>query len=181
MAADKKAQFWSFDVIFAIVIFSIAITIVGVAWYNINNQLSLSYGNGATIMELQAKSLIQGLFSVGSPSDWQAAVNTTNTLTWYNVSAGFASEPLSSNLSMGKIYTLMAISNYNYQQSKMALGIGYDYYITINGGIFNITMGKNPALNGAVTVYVEKRSAFINGEPVKVTAMVWTNQPSAVS
>ena len=43
MAKNMKMQFWSFDVIFAIVIFSVAITILAFTWYDINNQLSLAY------------------------------------------------------------------------------------------------------------------------------------------
>ncbi|MCL5093008.1 MAG: hypothetical protein M1128_00895, partial [Candidatus Marsarchaeota archaeon] len=56
-----KAQFWSFDVIFAIVIFTISLTILAYTWFNINNELALAYGNGGTIMELQAQTLAHTL------------------------------------------------------------------------------------------------------------------------
>jgi len=179
-----KAQFWSFDVIFAIVIFSIAITILAFTWYNINNQLSLAYGNGATIMQLQAASFAKTLLSSGSPSNWESIVNTTNTNTWNFTSIGIGATN-GTGISSKKLYTLMSMANYNYQATKQALGIGFDYYITItstssNGGSISATIGMNPGKGRALTVYVEKRSSFINGNPVQIVIDLWTNTPIGV-
>ena len=174
------AQFWSFDIIFAVIIFSFAITILAFAWYNISNQLSFAYGNGAAIAQLQDSALSQRLMTAGSPAGWQGGIIAANSLTWGNVSVGLAAQPLSSNLSTGKIYALVAMSNANYQASKQLLGIGYDYYIVIKGSGLNITIGQNPATGGAVSVYVQNRNAFINGAPVTVQAIVWTKTLLAV-
>ena len=177
---NLKAQFWSFDVIFAVVIFSVAITILAFTWFNVNNQLSLSYGSGTTLMQLQAQALSQTIFSTGSPSNWQTRINTTNTLTWSAVSVGLMSTSGTANLSTNKVYTLLSMSNYNYQATKQSLGVAYDYFITIRnnplyGAGLNITIGKNPTKNRALTVFVEKRSAFINGIPVALNITLWTN------
>ncbi len=175
------AQFWSFDVIFAIIIFITALTILGFVWYNVNNQLSLGYGSGAVIAQLQAHSLAQTLLSLGYPTNWQSVVNSTNTLTWSNVSIGLGSAGIAGNLSSSKLYTFMAMANKNYQATKTQLGIGYDYYVIITGPSINITIGSNPNLNNALTVYVEKRSAFLNGIPVTMQVLLWSNSSAAIS
>ncbi|MGC8652279.1 MAG: hypothetical protein ACP5UH_03460 [Candidatus Micrarchaeia archaeon] len=178
-----KAQFWSFDVIFAIVIFSIAITILAFTWYQINSQLSIAYGNGATIMQLQASALASTLLSPGSPSNWNSYVDTTNPATWSGIGVGIGSN--TSSIDPDKLYTLMSMSNNNYQATKQALGIGFDYYITItgqtsSGGALNISIGENPGAHNSLTVYVEKRSSHIDGMPVQVTIELWTNTPFGV-
>lgn len=176
-----KAQFWSFDVIFAMLIFGVALTVLAYTWYNINNQLSLSYGNGGIIMQMQAQALAQNLVSQGTPASWTGSVNTTNTLTWSNVSVGIGSSQTGTNLSIKKIYTLLSMTQTNYQATKQLLGIGYDYYIIISGGGINITIGENPITNSALTIYVEKRSAFLQSTPVTVTVELWTNTPLGIS
>jgi hypothetical protein len=174
-----KAQFWSFDVIFAVVIFSIAITILAFTWYNINNQLSLAYGNSATIMQLQSLSFAGTLLSPGSPPNWDSDVNTTNINTWNFTSIGIGSAN-GTGISSKKLYTLMSMANYNYQATKQPLGIDFDYYITVtgtssNGGSLNATIGISPSKGHALTVYVEKRSSFIDGNPVQIVIYLWTN------
>ncbi len=176
-----KAQFWSIDVIFAVLIFTIALTILGFTWYNVNNQLALSYGSGSIIAQLQVHTLAQNLLSPGSPAGWTSSVNTTNSLTWANVSIGLSTSASSTNISVSKLYTFMSMANNNYQATKQELGIGYDYYITITGGQFNIAIGSNPATGSALTVYVEKRNAVLSGTPVIMKVILWTNTPLAIS
>jgi hypothetical protein len=181
-----KAQFWSFDVVFALVIFSAALTVLAFTWYNINNQLSLAYGSGDTVMQLQVKALAGGVLSTGAPSNWQSIVNTVNTATWSNISIGLASAPLSSNLSSSKLYAMLSMANYNYQATKQPLGIAFDYYITITsnpatGAGLNISIGRNPQTGNALTTYVERRSAYLNGVPVSIRVMAWTNTSLATS
>src|SRR6267378_699322 len=100
-----KAQFWSFDVIFAIIIFTTAITILAITWFSVNNQLSLAYGNGAVVMQIQTKTFAQQLMSPGAPSNWQGTINTTNSLTWGGISIGLGASQGTSNLSISKIFT----------------------------------------------------------------------------
>ncbi|MGC8495855.1 MAG: hypothetical protein ACP5MX_01450 [Candidatus Micrarchaeia archaeon] len=174
-----KAQFWSFDVIFAVVIFSIAITILAFTWYNINNQLALAYGDSATIMQLQAESLADTLMSQGNPPNWYSIINTTNVNTWNDTSVGIG-EGNGNGISSARLYALMSMASNNYQATKQALGIGFDYYIRINstensGANINIGIGSNPATGHALTVYVEKRSSILDGTPVQVTIDLWTN------
>jgi hypothetical protein len=176
-----KAQFWSFDVIFAMVIFTIALTILGFTWYSVNNELALSYGSGAILAQLETHTLAQNIMSTGYPTSWFSVVNTSNTFTWSNVSIGLSLAPSSSNLSINKIYALSAMSSNNYQATKQDLGVGYDYYVTIVGGSYNISIGRNPSTNKALTVYVERRSALLQGTPVIVQAIVWTNTSLAIS
>lgn len=178
---NKKAQFWSIDVIFAIVIFAVAITILSFTWFNVNTQLSVAVGSGAVIAQLQAHTLADNIFSTGTPSSWQSVVNTTNASTWKNVSIGLGSAPGSTNISAGKLYTFIAMANYNYQATKQKLGVGYEYEIIINGSAINIKIGRNPLTNGAQSTFVERRSAFIGGNPVNIEVLVWTNSTLAVS
>ncbi|MGC8586124.1 MAG: hypothetical protein ACP5K5_01085 [Candidatus Micrarchaeia archaeon] len=180
---NMKAQFWSFDVIFSIVIFSVAITVLAFTWYQINSQLSIAYGNGAMIMQMQASALASTLLSPGSPSNWNSYVNTTNASTWSGISIGIGTN--TSSIDPNKLYTLMSMANYNYQATKQALGVGFDYYISITGqtsrgGALNISIGENPGTHRALTVYVEKRSSYIDGMPVQVVIELWTNTPFGV-
>jgi hypothetical protein len=178
---NLKAQFWSFDVIFAIIIFIVALTILGFTWYNINNQLSLGYSGAGTVAQLQAHMVAQNLIGTGSPANWQSIVNTTNSLTWGGVGIGLGTSPGGSNLSISKIYTFMSMASGNYQATKQELGTGYDYYIQIYGPGMNISIGSSPFKNKALSIYVEKRSAFVSGEPVTVQVLLWTSSALAIT
>lgn len=181
-----KGQFWSFDVIFAVVIFSFAITILAFTWYGISSQLALGYSNGAGVMQQQLQGLSQGLLSPGVPAYWQGTIDTTNALTWSSVYAGLGSGQGGAVLSQAKVYALLSMSNTNYQATKQVLGIGYDYYITITsspriGNGINISIGSSPFNKGALTIYVANRNAVMNGVPVNMRLMLWTNRTLAVS
>lgn len=184
MGKNIKAQFWSFDVIFAIVIFTVAMTILAYTWYNIDNQLALSYGSGTETMQFETQVLVEKLLTPGTPADWSSLINTTNPSTWKDVSIGLTSSRNSSSISPQKVYTFMAMANYNssdYQATKTIVGIGYDYYITISGRDINIGIGENPASHNALTTYVYKARSVFGNEPVLVKVIVWTNEPVAIS
>lgn len=174
-----KAQFWSFDIVFAMVIFMSAITILAITWLNISNQLSISNGGIITLMQLQAQQVGQNLASQGTPGNWYSLVNASLPSTYSNIAAGLASSQGSSSLSSQKLYTLLSMVNENYSDAGLAFGATYDYYIIIKGGPFNITMGRNPITNGAVTTFINKRSAFINGIPVTISVYLWSSSSSA--
>jgi len=179
-----KAQFWSFDIIFAIVIFTVAMTILAYTWYNIDNQLALSYGSGTETMQFETQVLTERLLTPGTPADWNALVNTSNPSTWSDISAGLTLSSNSSTISPQKVYTLMAMANYNssdYQATKPLIGIGYDYYIMITGRDVNVTIGENPSIHNALTTYVYKTRAVFGTEPVLIKVIVWTNEPVAIS
>lgn len=181
-----KAQFWSFDVIFAVVIFSFAITILAITWFSISNELAISYNNGGTLLQLQAQTLAQNLLSQGYPNNWQSIVNTTNSLTWGNVSIGLAGGTGSQSLSADKVTALSSMANYKYQATKATLGLAFDYYITIrsnpnNGAALNISIGQSPASGKALSVAVQKRSSLLDGVPVTVYTYVWTNTTIATT
>ncbi len=175
-----KAQFWSLDVIFAIVIFTVALTILVFTWNNVDTQLSSAYGSESGLMQTEAATLAQSILSSGYPNNWASVVNTTNSSTWSNVSVGLAPIGGSTDISTSKLYAFMAMSNYNYQDLKQSLGVGYDYYIIISNNAVNITIGENPITNGAYTVYSYKESARLNGVPVGVDVILWTPQPISV-
>lgn len=179
-----KAQFWSFDIIFAIVIFTVAMTILAYTWYNIDNQLALSYGSGTETMQFETQVLAERMLTPGTPADWNALVNTSDVSTWKDISVGLITSSNSSTISPQKVYTLMAMANYNnsdYQATKPVMGIGYDYYITITGKDVNIRIGENPATHNALTTYVYKTRAVFGTEPVLMKVIVWTNEPVAIS
>jgi hypothetical protein len=178
--AVLKGQFWSFDVIFAMIVFSVVIVILAFTWNNVSTQLASSYGNTAEIMQAEAVTLAKSVMSPGYPADWMSNVNTTNPSTWTNVSIGIAAGHGSTIISSAKLYTFIAMANANYQDTKTALGVGYDYYIRITNSNLNISIGENPNTNGARDVYVYTEPASLNGEAVVVSVEVWSAQNIAV-
>ena len=173
-------QFWSFDVIFAIVIFTVAMTILAFTWYNINSELAISSGGGGTIMQLQSEVLAQSLMSEGYPAHWYSEINISNPATWQKVSLGIEASN-GTEISSKKLYTLIAMANTDYGMTKQLLGVSYNYYIIIYNNEINVTIGLNPSANAALTTYVVNKYGYINGQPVKIRIMVWTNTESAVS
>ena len=169
-----KAQFWSFDIIFAMVIFMFTLVILSFVWYNIGNQLTTASSLGGALAQLQLQTLSNILMSPGTPTDWESWVNATNTLTWNNVSIGLGTG-MGNSISPSKVATLMAMSNYNYQDSKSVLGVSYNYYITISSQNMHITLGRNPQYGNPTSVQVESQSVFINGEPANMQVLLWTN------
>ena len=171
-----KGQFWSIDMIFAIVIFSGAIIMLSVVWLNINNQLSISYGFGIGTMQLQLNSLIQRLQSLGSPPDWNSFVSVNSVSTWSNVSIGLGTGN-GTSISTNKLLTFMAMANSNYQSTKQLLGVGYDYYITISSqGQYNMSIGSNPIANNATAIQVATVPIILNnGQAGTMRIIVWTN------
>jgi len=178
--SNLKAQFWSFDVIFAISIFGFSITILAYTWYNINTQLSIGYANNGGIMQLQLQTLSQQLLSPGSPENWYSGISVTNTLTWSGASVGLAQSQGSYAISPSRLYAFLSMSNYNYKATKQNLGVGYDYYIRVVsapniGAGLNLSIGKNPLTNNASTIYVNKVVGTLDGEPISITIDLWSN------
>jgi hypothetical protein len=178
-----KAQFWSFDVIFAIVIFGSAIMILSFVWTGISNQYFLSYGMGTVNLQAQLQSLQNRILGPGTPPTWNSALNVSNTLTWSNVSIGLGTGN-GTALSQNKVMTFMAMSDHNataYQATKSLLGVGYEYYITISGSNLTISFGASPYSNKPTAMQVAAQVATLNGAPVTMKIMVWTNRTFGVS
>jgi hypothetical protein len=175
---SMKLQIWSLDLIFAVVIFSFTITVIGVAWLHISNGLIGSYSNAQGILFMQATAMSDTLLSSGSPAIWQAAVNTTNSLSWAGVVPGIEASPGQPQISPQKLYALMSMAAANYSATRSLFGIGNDYYIVISSpgqGIANITIGRNPLNYNASTIFVNRRSAILYGNPVALQVEVWSN------
>ncbi len=178
-----RAQFWSFDVVFAIVIFGTAILLLTFVWNGISNQYALSYGMGSVNLQAQLQSLQNRILGPGTPSNWNSAVDVSNTLTWSNVSIGLGTGN-GTALSQNKVMAFMAMSDYtpaNYQATKPLLGVGYEYYIVIYGNNMTVSFGVPPFKNKATATQVAMQSATLNGAPVRVQIMVWTNKTFGVS
>ncbi len=178
-----RAQFWSFDIIFAMVIFGASLVILTFVWVNISSQYALSYGLGIQTLQAQLQSLQQRLLLTGVPTTWDNIVNASNTTTWTNISIGLGNGK-GNRLSLKKIMTLMAMSNYNtttYQASKALLGIGYDYYIIINGTNETMAMGLPPYNSNPYAIQIARQSGVLNGIPVRIQVIVWTNKTFGVS
>lgn len=175
-----KMQFWSLDAVFAIVIFGIAVVLITYVWSGVTNQFALANGNGVGVAQSQLQLLEERLLSHGSPSNWYATVNASNTLTWNNVSVGLDGIG-QGNLSTQKILTLLAMSNSNYQATKQNLGVGYDYYITITGSNYDLSMGLNPSLMNATTEQVAEIPVTVNGGTASMQVIVWTNTTFGVA
>ena len=178
-----RAQFWSFDVIFAMIIFGSALILLTFVWVNISSQYDTAYSFGLETMQAQLQSLQSRILLQGVPSDWNSAVNITNTETWSNVSVGLGTGA-GSALSMNKIATLAAMSNYNtitYQSTKQLLGVGYDWYIALNYSNSTLAAGLYPYTRDPYAIQVARQSAVLNGVPVSVQIILWTNKSFGVS
>jgi len=176
-----RAQFWSFDALFAMIIFVAAITILSLAWFNISTELSLSSGSISYIMQLQSQAVAQNIVSAGSPQNWQSIVNLSAPITWERVGVGLASSQGSSSLSPAKLYALQSMVNSNYSTAGLELGTDFNYYITIDSSQFNVTMGMNPVTSNSVTTFLNRKSAYINGVPVEISVYIWSGSTSSVT
>lgn len=173
-----KLQIWSLDLIFAVVIFSFTITVVGVTWLHISNGLAGSYGNAQGVAYIQASSMADVLLSAGSPIDWQSSINAINSTSWIGVAPGIMTSPGGTQISSSKLFALMSMASTNYTATKPLFGLGSDYYVVISSpgqGLSNITLGRNPLVYNASTISVSRRSASLNGNPIWVTIQVWSN------
>lgn len=178
-----KSQIWSMDLIFSVVIFSFTITVLGIIWLHISNGLVTSYGNTQGVMYMQAGAMSDVLLSPGAPADWQSTIAVTNSLSWTGIAPGIEVVAGQPQISLPKLYALMSMANYNYTATKSLFGIGNDYYVTITSpgpGIGNITIGKNPSSYNASTVFVDRRSATLDGSPVWVDIVIWSVEPRRV-
>ena len=174
-----KLQFLSFDVIFAMVIFTFAVSLLSFTWYTIDAQIGVTSGTSVQSMQLQLEATSEKILSPGYPSNWNSVVNPTNSLTWGNVSMGLGNGATGA-ISTGKLFTFSAMSSNSYAATKALLGSSYDYYIVIKSASFTIPIGKKPtpaiggALNG-VTVQSTSKAVTINGQAANMQIYIWTN------
>jgi hypothetical protein len=169
-----RGQFWSFDVIFGLVIFGIAISILMYVWFTISSQFAVTNSYGIEGMQLDLQSLQAALLSQGSPSSWSSEVTVSNTLTWSELSIGLLNSS-ETGLSPQKIATLEGMSNANYPATKQLLGVAYDYFITIKTGSTDIQIGSNPADYNATAEQVATTPVTVSGRQAEMQVIVWTN------
>jgi hypothetical protein len=122
------------------------------------------------------------MLTPGSPSDWSSLVGVNNIATWNNITIGIGNSN-SSTISTQKMLTLMAMSNSNYQATKLPMGIGYDYYITIySPSGYNVSMGLNPITRNATAIQIATFPVIMdNGATGTMRLEVWTNTTFGVS
>jgi hypothetical protein len=176
-----KAQFLSFDAIFAIVIFTFAVSLLAFVWYDVDAQISVTSVTSSQNMQAQTQTVAERLLLSGFPSNWNAVVSTNSSATWANVSVGLGNGA-PGNLSIDKVLALAAMANDNYQSTKPLLGVSYDYYIVIKGSNFYIPIGAKPSVvNLILTQQVTTRPVTINGAPAQMQVFIWTNSTFGVS
>ena len=170
-----KLQFWSMDMIFAIVIFAITMVILTYVWFNVSQQFSITYSNTYGNMQSNMQQLTNRLLTTGTPSDWYYLVDPSDLSTWTNASIGLESSN-SSALSEAKIAKLAALAQINYQASKQLLGVSYNYYIVIySPQLYNLSIGLDPMEYNATTVVVQNTPVILdNGVPAELRVMLWT-------
>ena len=171
-----KLQFWSMDMIFAIVIFAITMVILTYVWFNVSQQFSITYSNTYSNMQSNMQQLTNRLLTAGTPSDWYYIVDPSDLSTWANASIGLASSN-GSALSEAKIAKLAALAQINYQASKQLLGVSYNYYIVIySPQLYNLSIGPNPLEYNATTIVVQNTPVILdNGVPAELHVMLWTS------
>jgi len=169
-----KAQFWSFDIIFAIIIFVFAVVILTLVWINISDEFAISYGTNLIRMQSQLQTLSVQLVSKGVPSNWNSVMNLSSSNSWENFSIGL-SNGTADALSQQKVNAFYNMSLTNYQATKPPLGVAYDYYIVIKGNGINTTIGTTPTTTNVTSVQVTNVPAVLNGNPVQIKIQLWTN------
>lgn len=169
-----KVQFWSFDLVFAIIIFILAMVVLTFVWVNINNEFSISFSSNVAHMQSQLVETSGQIMSSGYPFNWEHVVNTNNPPSWANISIGLGNGTYG-GLSFPKIRTLSFMSESDYQATKAPLGLAYDYYITITGSGMAYSIGINPSSENVTSVQVERFPAVLNGNPVTVQIQLWSN------
>ncbi|MGI0141339.1 MAG: hypothetical protein ACREBF_01660 [Candidatus Micrarchaeales archaeon] len=180
-----KLQFFSFDAIFAIVIFTFAVSLLAFMWYTINSQIAVASSGGVQSMQIQLESLSERILGNGYPADWYSIVDTGNTLTWSNISIGIGNGA-SGAVSMQKAAAFASMANGNYPLTKSLLGTGYDYYITIATSNYQIAIGKKPIpqiggpLNSGLTQQTTSKAVTINGQAANMQIYIWTNSSFGV-
>ncbi len=170
-----KAQFWSFDAVFGIVVFIFGIILLSYIWTTISNSYATSSSNDAGMMQSELTQLNSILFYQGTPSNWNSAINVSNTLTWNNISIGISNSYGNSSISDKKLMAFVAMSNTNYQLTKEELGVAYDYYINISTATFNIRIGRNPQSYNATSISVLNEPILVNGAHAHAEILIWTN------
>ncbi len=178
-----KAQFWSFDIIFAMAIFGVTLVILTYVWFSITQEYSLSLGLGTEEMQAQLQVLQNHILSTGYPSNWYYFVNISDPSTWQNVSIGIGTGK-GNNVSVARLMALAAFANYNattYHVSAQMLGLSYDYFITISNDVINVSLGRNPLSNKAIAIQVASLPVVINGMPANMKIELWTNTSFGVS
>ncbi len=170
-----KAQFWSFDAVFGIILFIFGLIILTYAWITISNGYSSVTSNNAGSMQSELTKFNYLIFYPGTPSNWNSVINVSNATTWSGISAGFGKLSTPNELSESKLLSFLAMSNANYSLTKETLGISYDYYINISSKNFNLDIGKNPIPLSPTSINVVSEPVIINGYPAKLTLEVWTN------
>ncbi len=177
-----KAQYYSIDMVFAMIVFTAAIIILASVWNKVNSEFSITYGYGIGNMQSQLQSLQQRILSPGSPANWASVINVTNPAGWENVSIGLGNGN-SSSISNTKMLSLIAMSSANYQATKQPLGVGYDYYINIySPSNYNISIGENPLKKNATAIQTAVMPVVLsNGAVATMQIMVWTNTTFGVS
>lgn len=171
-----KGQFWSIDMVFAMIVFTAALIILTSAWSKINSEFSVTYGYGIGNMQSQLQGLQQRILLPGSPANWNSQITVNSVNRWENISIGLGSGN-TTTMSTAKMMELMAMANTNYQATKQPLGVGYDYYITIySPNEYNISIGSNPFNGNAVAIQTATLPVVMdNGAVGTMKLMVWTN------
>lgn len=170
-----KGQFWSFDMVFGIVLFVFGLLILTYSWTTISDGYSSTSSNNAGIMQSQLTQLNSILFFQGTPSNWNSVINVSNSLTWGGISIGIGTGNPSRSISDKKLMAFVSMSNTNYQLTKEELGVAYDYYINITSNEYSITLGKNPNKFNATSINVLREPVLINGDPAEAQIIIWTN------
>lgn len=174
-----KLQFLSFDAIFAIVIFTFAVSLLAFIWYTINSQISVASGTNYENMQLQLESLSERILGTGYPVGWYSKIDASNGQTWSNISIGIGTG-IPGQISSAKLATFASMANGNYLATKQLVGVSFDYYIVISSANYHLAIGKVPIrLSGGslpgVTQQVTTKSVTVNGQPATMQLYVWTN------
>ena len=168
--------------VFAMIVFTVAVIILSTVWAKSNSEFSVISGFGVGNMQQQLLGLEQRILTPGSPSNWNSFISVNSISQWDNISVGLGAGN-SSIVSSQKVIELMAMSNTNYQATKQSMGVGYDYYITIfSPNQYNVSIGENPITNNAVAIQTAVIPVVLdNGVAGTMRISVWTNTTFGVS
>ncbi|MFH1285012.1 MAG: hypothetical protein ABIH99_00340 [Candidatus Micrarchaeota archaeon] len=127
---NKKGQFFSYDALISVVIFLLAFSILIFYWTNIRAVSE----DPREDMQKSALSLSDALLTPGNPSNWDSlAVNNE-----FLYQIGVANDSETNVINTTKMCKLVDFAATNYDATKNALQMPYNYYIAVEDAGGNV-------------------------------------------
>ncbi|OIO21963.1 hypothetical protein COV61_04940 [Candidatus Micrarchaeota archaeon CG11_big_fil_rev_8_21_14_0_20_47_5] len=157
----KKGQYFSFDAIAAVLIFILALSILGNYWFGIKATMNESSVN----LQEEALAVSDGLLTPGQPEDWDEKIGELEEIGQIGFAQGFGTVVLDANKIIAfRDYADGIIPGGSYLESKKLLNTIYDYTIEINTGVAEYNIGIDVPSSAKNVAVATRGIILLNGE-----------------